>query len=381
MPTPLELHGTLLREIEDPVAGRGSASVVDLADRSTIFRYDSDRPRIMASTTKIFTAGAALAALGPNATATTHLVADNPPDDTGVLHGNLYVIGGGDLTLGDTHHVESKHAGIGTSVDRIVEQVRTSGIRKIRGSVVGDGSFYRSEPGVKVVTAALTFNRSNDDDPVTFAAERITGALREGGVSISHQPMEGAAQTTGHFPLGTVYSPPLVNLLITMGHDSDNFIAESITKLIVAGEQDSASVRDGAAHIQEYAKTHGTRIEIVNGSGLGSENLASTATITDYLSSVAKAEYASELIRTLPRAGADGTLRLRMRNTLASDCVRAKTGTLTRSKRPLQDSLAGYVFGRNRTAAFSIVREKAETRFAGRVSIDRMVNAIANYCN
>ena len=170
-------------------------------------------------------------------------------------------------------------------------------------------------------------------------------------------------------------------MLIAMGHDSDNFLAETITKLMITDAQDPATTSNGAAHIQEHAKSHGASIEIVNGSGLGTMNMASTSSVTDYLSNMAGSEYLTELVRTLPRAGAEGTLRLRMRNTLASDCVRAKTGTLNRDRKPLQDSLAGYIFGRSRTVAFSIVREKAETRFAGRSSIDRMVDAICHYCH
>lgn len=60
---------------------------------------------------------------------------------------------------------------------------------------------------------------------------------------------------------------------------------------------------------------------------------------------------------------------------------RAKTGTLKRYRKPLQDSLAGYVFGRSKRVAFSIVREQAESRFASRSSIDRMTDAIAHHCH
>lgn len=379
MPTPIELQGILLREIEDPVAGVGSANVVDLTDHTTIFRYDSDHPRLMASITKIFTAGAALEILGPDTTIPTRMVSDSEPDDAGILHGDLYIIGGGDPTLGDSQHVKSVHGSNGTSVESIIEQVRSSGIREIQGSVVGDGSLYATETGTKVTTAALTFNRSNNDHPVQFAAEKITEALRKSGISVSQQAHEGKTPPTHQTCLGSVHSPSVLDLLITMGHKSDNFLAESIAKLMAATHTGSASVRDGAAYVQEHATAHGASIDIANGSGLGTKNLASTATTTDYLSSITKSEYISELVRTLPRAGAEGTLRTRMRNTLASECVRAKTGTLPRARKPLQDSLAGYVFGRSRTVAFSIVRERAETRFAGRVSIDRMVDAIAHY--
>lgn len=250
------LEDTLTLEMEDIVAGQGGVSIKDLASGDDIFSFDHETARVMASTTKLFTTGAALEALGP---------------------------------------------------------------------------------GFK--------------DP---AIQNIVGSED---------------------------SPTLLSLLIKSGHDSDNAAAAAVTNLIAANGTANGADIGGAEAIKEYARKHGANIEIVNGSGKGTKNLCSPATITDFLISANQAEYRSDFIQALPRAGKDGTLRFRMRNTLAGETVQAKTGTLTRNKKPIQDSLAGYVFGRSRQVAFAIVREHTEDRYAARASIDRMVDTLAHYCD
>lgn len=82
---------------------------------------------------------------------------------------------------------------------------------------------------------------------------------------------------------------------------------------------------------------------------------------------------------SLPRAAEKGTLRDRMRNTPAADRVRAKTGTLIRfpSRKPLQDSLAGYCQTDTTSLVFALIYERSETRYAARASLDRMVSGLA----
>jgi D-alanyl-D-alanine carboxypeptidase/D-alanyl-D-alanine-endopeptidase (penicillin-binding protein 4) len=79
---------------------------------------------------------------------------------------------------------------------------------------------------------------------------------------------------------------------------------------------------------------------IVDGSGVSHYNLVST----ELLNAVLKYFYLhqTELYKTLsqsfPLAGVDGTLKRRMKNTLAENNVRAKTGTISGVS-----SLSGYV--------------------------------------
>lgn len=101
--------------------------------------------------------------------------------------------------------------------------------------------------------------------------------------------------------------------------------------------------------------------------------------MTNYLHSLDQHTLRGEVVASLPRAAEEGTLRDRMRNTPAADHVRAKTGSLFRfpSRKPLQDSLAGYCQSDTTSLAFTMIYERAETRYAARASLDRVVSGLA----
>lgn len=342
----------------------------------------------MASTTKLFTAGAALTHLGAETTLTTRLLAERPPDSDGVLPGDLIIVGGGDPLLGDEEFLQNRYGGRGTAVDRLVEAVAAAGLRRICGSVVGDGSMYvREEEPARSVTA-LSFNQSTAPRPVLFAAQRISEALEAAGVAIEGLP--AARRTTGMdlHTVGEVESLPVLYLLTICGHESDNVIAATLAKRTSAVDGTRGSTRRGTRLIERHAQDLGATIAVRTASGLGTENLCAPEAITAYLVAMERSPLRESFERVLPRAGADGTLQYRMRNTRAAQTVRAKTGTLTgrrevagrRVRHPLQDSLAGYCRGRKRSVAFSFVYERADDRTGSRAAIDRMVQAVARYC-
>lgn len=363
------------------MTGLGGAHVTDLSDGSEIFQYDHLTPRVMASTTKIFTAGAALRDLGSETRFSTRLFADRRPDADGTLHGNLYVVGGGDPTLGDAKHIESTYYGDGTPVDHLIDAVASAGVRHITGGVVGDGSLFDTTSARTGHVTALTYNRNREDQPIVHAAQQIRVALVGAGIPVEGSASEGAALTARMFELAAVQSPTVLSLVTKSSHDSDNFVAETITKLLaVQHKREPPSTEAGAAILKRFAAENGTDIEVANGSGLGRANTCSPAAITAYLGAMYASKHASAFVQSMPRAGTEGTLEERMRNTWAAEFVRAKTGTLTRNKKPLQDSLAGYCRGPHRAVAFSFVFEAAKSRYPARASIDRMANALATYC-
>lgn len=366
--------------MDDIETGQGGAHVSDLSDSSTVFQYDRLTPRLMASTTKIFTAGLAIEALGSDSQFNTRLLAERLPEDNGDLAGDLYIVGGGDPTLGDAEHIESTYDGGGTSVDKVIEAVTAAGIRRVKGRVVGDGSLFDTSTDRTRRIAALTYNRKREDQPDLHAAQRITQHLESANIPVEGTAAEGKADAD-MYELNAVASPSVRNLLIKTGHDSDNFVAEIFTKHLAAHHYCEAhSTQAGASVLQSFAADNGATVELANGSGTGPFNKCSPTAITQFLIAMNRSAHSPDLIQTLPRAGADGTLRQRMRNTWASESVRAKTGTLTKNGKPLQDSLAGYVTGPNRSLAFSFVFEGAESRYAARASLDRMTEAIATYC-
>jgi D-alanyl-D-alanine carboxypeptidase/D-alanyl-D-alanine-endopeptidase (penicillin-binding protein 4) len=131
-----------------------------------VVAHNADLALTPASTQKLFTAVAALAALGPDidleTTVRTHgLVAD------GRLQGDLILVGGGDPSL---------RSGGAHSLDALAAQVGAAGIRVVTGNLVGDESRF---DGAR--TAAGWFD---------WHVPRIIGPLSE--QAVVWQPQVGA---------------------------------------------------------------------------------------------------------------------------------------------------------------------------------------------
>ena len=110
--------------------------------------FNQEKMLIPASNMKLISTGAALHILGPEHSFETTLAYDGIIEE-GTLKGNLFVVGGGDPTLG------SKDS-IATPIDHSFaiweKMLRDAGVRKIEGFIVGDGRHFEGpteEPGLK----------------------------------------------------------------------------------------------------------------------------------------------------------------------------------------------------------------------------------------
>ncbi|HBE87799.1 MAG TPA: D-alanyl-D-alanine carboxypeptidase/D-alanyl-D-alanine-endopeptidase [Elusimicrobia bacterium] len=120
-------------------------AVTDAATGKEIFSRDADLSLVPASTMKLPVTAAALEYLGPERRFVTRLAASEKPAD-GVLRGDLYVVGGGDPSLGSelirnapaTAAVYSAWAG----------ELQAAGVKSVGGRVLGDESLFESfQPG------------------------------------------------------------------------------------------------------------------------------------------------------------------------------------------------------------------------------------------
>ena len=107
----------------------------------TIAHWNSNLPLLTASTLKTVTTGLGLIYLGEDYRFTTKVAYSGTIKD-GTLNGNVYIIGGGDPTLGSSDPV----AGPIDSIFGIwTKALKDLGIRKIEGNVVVDDSFLERE--------------------------------------------------------------------------------------------------------------------------------------------------------------------------------------------------------------------------------------------
>lgn len=108
----------------------------------SVAEYNSGTRMMPASNVKLFTTGLALNELGSEYRFRTRIAYSGTIED-GVLKGDLYIIGGGDPTIGAR---DSVSFALQMVFSEWTEAVKDAGIRSIDGFVVGDGRWLDCEP-------------------------------------------------------------------------------------------------------------------------------------------------------------------------------------------------------------------------------------------
>ncbi|MDH6343877.1 D-alanyl-D-alanine carboxypeptidase/D-alanyl-D-alanine-endopeptidase (penicillin-binding protein 4) [Parabacteroides sp. PFB2-12] len=124
-----------------------SLKAVEVKTGTTLYQYEEERELIPASVMKLVTTATALELLGEEYRFPTSLSYDGELRD-GILHGNLYIEGSGDPTLGSTHFSSDRTRFTADQLAFLspwVEAIRQAGIREIRGAVVADESYFDLE--------------------------------------------------------------------------------------------------------------------------------------------------------------------------------------------------------------------------------------------
>jgi D-alanyl-D-alanine carboxypeptidase/D-alanyl-D-alanine-endopeptidase (penicillin-binding protein 4) len=369
------LHARLQREMQRggfPFAG---VYVRDLDTGTALYAHKEDVARPPASVNKLYTTSTALLRFGPDATLRTQVVATGALDPNGVWQGNIYLKGAGDPTLGQLQ--------INLLASTIAAQ---SGIRRVAGSVLGDESVFDSLRGssrtgfaldrdIAGVLSGVAVNRgfSKDGSPSKEAARRLAKALRTAGVGVDGKSGAGTAPE-GTPELTGIDSPRIADLIKLTNVPSDNFDAEMLLKDLGAHFGGGGTTTAGAAVVRAQLATFGVHPRYVDGSGLSRADRTTPRQVVRLLERMQGSEFAPQFAGSLPVVGRTGTMRKRMRGTVAQDRCQTKTGTLR-----AVSALAGYcqtTGGRN--VAFAMLMSTVFITRAHHVQ-DRMTEAIATY--
>lgn len=128
-------HLTFVKSEIDRIVGKMEGNthlgiqVVSLKTGQTLYQKNPKHLFVPCSTTKIFTAAAALHYLGPNFRFETQLYTDGEIE-RGVLHGNLYLKGSGDPEFSVEH------------LEHMIFQLAAQQIHEVRGNLVIDTSCF-----------------------------------------------------------------------------------------------------------------------------------------------------------------------------------------------------------------------------------------------
>jgi serine-type D-Ala-D-Ala carboxypeptidase/endopeptidase (penicillin-binding protein 4) len=377
-------------------AGGGASSglvVMDAETEEVLCAAGAETMLPLASNTKLFTTSAALAKIGPQTTIPTKLMTDGTIDAQGVLHGSLYLQGAGDPTLGTPAFYDSYLAGLGTNIFALVPQLKRAGIKSITGRLYGDDTIFDRKRGVADSGYAtseyigplsgLDFNSGFagntssghfSSDPAKLATQTLDNSMRHSGIRIT--PTIALAKTPRDAKsIAVVRSPQMSQIVNTTDVYSDNFFAEMLLKLLGARFGHAGTTAAGAQVSEAYARSLGSNIQQIDGSGLTRTNLASPTDVAKLLLGVRKTEIGEEFIQDLALSGKEGTTAGRMKGTEAYGRCRLKTGTLTGVS-----NLSGYCFNKDgRTMVFSTLMGSVGSTETAHFYQDKIAGVVASY--
>ena len=155
----------------------------DAAGNKVLFDRKEGKRRKLASNTKLFTTATALHRLGPESRIETLVRARGSITPGGRLKGDLYLVGGGDPTLGSS------------GIKSLAKQVKRAGIKQVKGSVRADDSIFDSKRGVPdsgfgpspyiAPLSGLVYGGSSySTDPALEAGSAFKQQLRKRGVKV-----------------------------------------------------------------------------------------------------------------------------------------------------------------------------------------------------
>ncbi len=372
-------------------------------DGRKVFGHDVNTPLAPASNQKLLTARLALDLLGRDYR--YHTVVTGPEVTSGVVRGNLYLVGGGDPVLEtDAYLAHFKDpAAKGTSLEKLADEVVARGVRQVTGSVMGDESRYDSRRDVPVwpdryleqhqlgPLSALEVNQSFTSFPDTFsdqtldqlvaapnppmfAAQTFAELLRRRGVRIDGRPGVGKSPA-GTPEIATISSPPLSNIIAQMLRRSDNQIAELLVKEIGRTHGAGGTTAAGLAVFSSKVTGLGvptTGIVMHDGSGLDRDDRLTCALLSALLSGVGPD---SPIGDGLAVGGRSGTLRERFTAPAVAGRITAKTGTLNDVS-----ALSGFAAARHGpTLVFSYIANGATISEALLSIQDRLADVLVGY--
>jgi D-alanyl-D-alanine carboxypeptidase/D-alanyl-D-alanine-endopeptidase (penicillin-binding protein 4) len=190
--------------------------------------------------------------------------------------------------------------------------------------------------GARGVTATTA------DDPAAQAAAALYQLLRERGVVFGGTAGSTRAAPEASEPLGTVESPPMEDLLRHTVQHSDNHLADAIFRSVGVETGDgswSGSARAAATALEPLSMPS-NGVTLADGSGLSRNNRVSAAALTAVQAAITSSRFGERWQGLMAVSGESGTLRERLRGTVAEHRLRGKTGSLHDVR-----ALAGSVVG------------------------------------
>ncbi len=177
-PTLSELQTRIQQRLADPVVRRGmvGVKVVSLNSGKVIFEQNSEKYFMPASNMKNFTVATAIEKLTPDYRFVTRVFANEKPDASGTIKGDLIVRGSGDVSISYSFNDDDRFKGI----DRLVDAIIQAGVKRIDGGIIGDDTYFKG--------SAIPGGWEWDDLQWYYGAEVSALAVNDNAISLSVVP-------------------------------------------------------------------------------------------------------------------------------------------------------------------------------------------------
>ncbi|MDK1472303.1 D-alanyl-D-alanine carboxypeptidase/D-alanyl-D-alanine-endopeptidase [Streptomyces sp. 549] len=381
-PTREALDEALRPLLKDPALGSlVAASVTDAATGKELFASKAGTPATPASTVKLATGAAALAALGPDHRIRTRAVWDDANE-------RVVLVGGGDPTV------------TGKQLAALAKRTASALAKRelVPEDIAYDTSRYpgtdRHPIGVNdniAPVSPLMLNAARLDDstrgparraadPAGDAGKRFAELLAKKGVRAEGAVLRATAPKKAT-ELAVHRSAPLSTLVERMLTHSDNDIAEALARQTALKAGTRADFAGSEKAVRDHLKALDLPVDgarFADGSGLSRSNQVSARFLTALLALSADPDHAElrPLLTGLPVAGFNGTLGRRYaaaESAAGAGLVRAKTGTLTGV-----NSLAGTVVDADgRLLAFAFLTTGTTDAYGAQAALDKLAATVA----
>ncbi|MDX6741830.1 D-alanyl-D-alanine carboxypeptidase/D-alanyl-D-alanine-endopeptidase [Actinocorallia sp. A-T 12471] len=368
--------------------GKITGVVLDARTGKTLFDAGSGQAAVPASTTKIVTSTAVLAAVGPSTTLSTQVVRKGS---------RLVLVGGGDPTLSSKEKPTSypRPASVADLARQTADALKTEGVTRITvdydsslfdGSAMGPGwkPTYVTEGSVAPINALMVDNGRSTPNPcegtvtpVDNGPKAATQAFarylsRYGVTAVVGRPASGK----GGQELAAVSSPPISELVEHLMQCSDNEVAEAMARQVALKKNLPASFEGAAQGVRETLQSlgMGEGVAVQDGSGLSPLNRITPQALARIVSLAASGEHPelSSVLTGMPVGGFSGTLSERFIGLPSAGLVRAKTGTLNGVA-----TLAGIAYDSSgRLLSFAFMANDAADLAAARAALDKLADTV-----
>jgi serine-type D-Ala-D-Ala carboxypeptidase/endopeptidase (penicillin-binding protein 4) len=147
--------GTLSHQIDELLAAPAAAQShwgisITTLDGRLVYEKNDAQLFAPASNAKLLTTSTALALFGPHTTIETRVLAPTAPDAQGTVHGNVTIVGAGDLSMSGRAYPYSEKTERSnlplSALAALADQLQQHGIKRVEGNIVGDDTAFPQEP-------------------------------------------------------------------------------------------------------------------------------------------------------------------------------------------------------------------------------------------